>query len=217
MGLKSTFLSVIVVFLVIAIANTPSLNAQVREIDSENIRAREDERRIRVDGTFKELDREVRELDPDKIDVLKPDFPPFYQNLPETLLIGDFTLTVWKYTHRGQWDFASKQATGISGTAWLSFDCATYSLVPFQPGLTNVLSTFTPRVAEERYEVVNRFRVVPTVTEPQNQISLEDARMIRSDIKTGESVELKLSAKDRAPASVLLAMGMSSVIRYPRR
>ncbi len=204
MGLKSTFVSVLVAFLAICIVGASSLNAQTRKIDNENLRIMEDAQRIRVDRTFRELDREVKKLEADKIDVLKPNFPPFYQNLPKTLLIGDFTLTVGRYTDRGRWNFADKRAEGVSGTAWLSFNCATI-FVPIWPEFITVLSVLTPRAMEDRFEVKNRFLVVSAVTDPQNQISLENARMIKPDIGTGENLELRMLVKDNTSESILVA------------
>jgi len=52
-----------------------------------------------------------------KAAVVKIIYPSFYQNLPDTLLMGDFSLIVEKYTNKGSWSFKDRQAMGLAGPA----------------------------------------------------------------------------------------------------
>lgn len=123
-------------------------------------------------------------------DILEPFYPPFYRDLPQTLLIGEFQLIVEAYTDRGHWDFDQNQAVGLSGTAWLSFSCG-LSLIPFIP--------------QGFLEIKNMFEVVSEVTDPENQISLEEARLISPHVRLGEKLELVLASESRKPESILKA------------
>lgn len=143
----------------------------------------------------KELDPfELRDEILTKIkDFFEPLYPPFYKNLPETLLIGEFVLAVDTYTDIGQWDFSNNQAVGVSGTAWMSFQCGVY-LIPF-----------TPIIPEGFIKVKNVYKVVSVVTNPDTQISIEKARLIRPDIKVGQDIKLELAVEKKESQFILLA------------
>jgi len=98
--------------------------------------------------------------------------------LPDTLLIGDFVLKVDTYTDRGNWDFAGNRAVGVSGTAWLTFDCGYLQFIPLIP---------------ETHIIIDKvFEVVTEETDSANQISIEKARLVKPGIRVGEHLELKL-------------------------
>jgi hypothetical protein len=122
--------------------------------------------------------------------VLIPFYPPFYQNLPDTLLIGEFVLILGNYSDKGHWDFTSKKAVGLSGTAWTSFKCGFFFYPVFPVGFLNVVETF---------------HVVNMVTDPLTQISLENARLVNPEIHIGDSLGLDLAIKEKKPEDILKA------------
>jgi hypothetical protein len=64
---------------------------------------------------------------------LKQMKPLSSSGLPETLLLGAFTLRVESYTKSGRYDSLKRQTTGVSGTAWVGFDCGVTAGVTFAP------------------------------------------------------------------------------------
>lgn len=122
--------------------------------------------------------------------ILEPIYPPFYKDLPEKLVIENFILYVDTYTDTGLWDFDKNQAVGVSGTAWMSFQCG-ISLIPIIP--------------EEFLKVENVFKVVSVVTNPLTEISLENARLIQLDIKEGQNLKLELAVEKKESQFILQA------------
>ncbi|MFC2095805.1 hypothetical protein ACFLSW_05155 [Candidatus Bipolaricaulota bacterium] len=121
--------------------------------------------------------------------------------LPHTLLIGDFVLFVERYDEEEKTDqsgLPTSQAVrprldrleGLSGTAWLSFDCSAPSVAP---GLTPLLPS--------RYV----FDVVLIVTNPATQITLLEARLIQPDITPGQTLELQLPLKSQDVSGITAA------------
>ena len=128
------------------------------------------------------------------------------EKLPHILLIGDFVLFVERYDDEEKTDqskLPTSQAMrprldrleGLSGTAWLSFDCSAPSIVP---GLT-------PLLPSGYLIIAHRFDVVPAVTDPANQISLLEARLIQPDITLGQTLELQLPLKSQDVQSIVAA------------
>ncbi|MCK4681397.1 hypothetical protein KAT59_00035, partial [Candidatus Bipolaricaulota bacterium] len=122
------------------------------------------------------------------------------EKLPHTLLIGDFVLLVERYDNEEKTDqskLPTSQATrlgpeqleGLSGTAWLSFDCS----APAVPGFTPLLPS--------RYV----FDVVLIVSDPARQISLPDARLIQPEIMVGEKLQLELPVKSQDMPGIIAA------------
>lgn len=122
------------------------------------------------------------------------------EKLPHTLLIGDFVLLVERYDDEEKTDQSKlptsqamrprlEQLEGLSGTAWLSFDCS----APAAPGLTPLLPS--------RYV----FDVVLIVTDPANQISLPEARLIQPDITPGQTLALQLPLKSQDVPGIIAA------------
>jgi hypothetical protein len=124
-----------------------------------------------------------------EISVVKP-----MVKLPQTLLIGDFTLKGVKYDNDGQavtWGPQDKKARELSGTGWVDFDCGGLTLTPvFPPGTI---------------PVTQKYKVVPRVIDPGTQVSLSDARMIKPDARVGGEVEMKLPVKKRSTLDILRA------------
>lgn len=112
-------------------------------------------------------------------------YPPFFQNLPDKLLIADFVLIVDSYSDKGDWDFAQKRALGLSGTAWTNFNCDGLFLIPLlQEGFLKTIKV---------YDVVQR------VYDEYNQISLREARLIQPNIQPGQILEVDLAVKQLNP------------------
>ena len=83
-----------------------------------------------------------------------------------------------------------RQTTGVSGTAWVGFDCgvsAGVALEPLEPA--------------GRLHLYQDFEVVAEVVHAQTQVSLEMARRIQPGIQVGESLELDadIAALDPRP------------------
>jgi hypothetical protein len=123
-------------------------------------------------------------------DLLKPYFPPFYQNLPDTLLVSDFVLVLNQYSQKGSWNFSEQQAEGLSGTAWTDFHCGLmlYPVIPLN-GI----------------KISQTYQVVSVVSDAEKQIAYEDARLIQPKVLIGEAVHLDLVVQDNSTASVLKA------------
>lgn len=131
----------------------------------------------------------------DRIRTLQPERPlsvtPVTINLPDTLLIGDFTLTGVKYSNTGRQDTVRRQVKGVSGTGRTRFSCLEATVYPVIPNAS--------------LKIKHLFKVVPSVTDPCRQISLEDVRLIHPHANLGETVELDLVAADTRPDSILRA------------
>jgi hypothetical protein len=116
-------------------------------------------------------------------------FRPSRQELPETLLIGEFSLMVDNYTAIGRWDPARRVLHGVSGTAWTGFACGPWPLLEFMAGDLLI----QPRI-ETRLEVVAEVRY------PQTQVGYDLAHQIQSDIQVGQTLDLAadMSAEELA-------------------
>lgn len=100
--------------------------------------------------------------------------------LPGTLRIGDFTLNVEEYSDRGEWDALERHFRGVSGTAWLTFDC---------PGLIGLL---VDRAALGGYvHLVHNLEVVAHVVNPQTQVNVVTAERVKPGIQLGETLQLE--------------------------
>jgi len=108
-------------------------------------------------------------------------YPAWYRNMPDTLLLGDFTLIVNNYEDEGSYDFSSNTSSGASGTAQVHFSCGFSLLTPVFPGGLQVIT--------------QPFTVVETVLEPAYEVSLLEAKKFDPDIKAGAELTLPL-AKD---------------------
>lgn len=158
------------VFIVVG-SSAPS-SAQVRQPDRSKIE--------RAPGTQVE---KIEKIDVERVgELVQPQ-----AKLPTTLLIGNFTLRVEQYSNSGKADRAAKQVTGASGTAWVSFSCP--SGLTLSPVLTDVLAA---ALAEGLFRRKTSFEVVPKVTKPEAQLSVEEARLIRRDAAVGQRVEIDL-------------------------
>ena len=104
--------------------------------------------------------------------------------LPDFLQMGDFQLMVKEYTNKGQSDFDKHQAFGVSGVAWLKFDCRALTRLEIDPTIP-----IDPHLGD-RIRIRNKIHVVPVVSNPQTEISLEKARQIRPAIKIGQNLNL---------------------------
>ena len=118
-------------------------------------------------------------LPPDKIIVVKPQ--PSVE-IPSTLFIGDFELTVDQITSAGKWDAVHKVFQGVTGTAWLKLDCAsagtTLGLAELPVGYRRLTASL---------EVVHR------VTNPETEISLLEAYRFNQDIQVGQTLDVDLA------------------------
>lgn len=115
------------------------------------------------------LDPAIRE-----VSKIPPDFPLM-------LLIGDFIIIVETLKKTGSWNRRRRTASGVSGTGWLSFGCG---------GLPQL--SIGAKVAKGHFRVKSFLEVVSYVGNPQTEISLENARLIKPDISLGENLEVEL-------------------------
>lgn len=99
---------------------------------------------------------------------------------PRTLQLGDFTIEVEQFSENGQWDPMNERFRGVSGIAWLSFDCAEI------PAAIVDLSSLggSPNI-------LHHLEVVTRVVNPQTQISLTTAQRIRPTIQLGQTLALE--------------------------
>jgi hypothetical protein len=102
-------------------------------------------------------------------------FPPVFRFPPHELAIGSFTLYVEKYDTRA-WDFVNGRIIHASGTAWTSFECLP-DLIAIYPGILTA---------------VKQFRVVETVQNPLEEISVAEAQKIDPAQGVHSSLTLKI-------------------------
>ena len=111
--------------------------------------------------------------------------------LPKTLLIGDFKLTVDRYENMGRLDILNKVIVGASGTAWVNFSCTTINIYPFHPRGTSLIT--------------RKFKIVSFVTDPETQINLKEAQIIKKFARVGENLEIKLPALSKSRKDIIQA------------
>ncbi len=126
---------------------------------------------------------------------LYPVKPLSSSGLPETLLLGAFTLAVESYTATGQYDPKTRLTTGVSGTAWVGFDCGLNSAT------LESLRPVGPAHLFQDYEVVAE------VVHPQTEISQEMACRIQPEIQIGATLELDAD---------IAALDLRSLVRAER-
>src|SRR5438270_13342108 len=95
--------------------------------------------------------------------------------------VGDFEIEIAQVTE-GWFDKSAGVFRGVTGTGWLRLPCARPPV--YLPGLVGAVDI--SRLSHE-VEVVNEVR------HPQTEISLADARRLRSDVAPGETISLDLS------------------------
>jgi len=127
-------------------------------------------------------------------DIWKLLFPPEYRSPPHELTIGTFTLYVEKYETRA-WDFVNGLIIHANGTAWTSFTCAP-SLIPIHAGLLTA---------------AKQFRVVETVANPKEEISVADAQKI--DPAQGVHSSLTLKIPTYAVTSAQVSQAIQDIIK----
>jgi hypothetical protein len=127
-------------------------------------------------------------------DIWKLLFPPEYRSPPQELQIGSFTLYVEKYETRS-WDFVNNVIIKAGGTAWTSFECAP-SYIPIHVGLVTA---------------AKEFRVVETVANPKEEISVADAQKI--DPAQGVHSTLTLHIPTYAVTSAQVSQAIVDIIK----
>jgi len=105
-------------------------------------------------------------------------YPAWYRSMPDTLLLGDFTLIVNKYDEKGQYDFSSNTTTGASGTAQVNFNCG--------------FSLLTPLFRTDLHILTQPFTVVEMVTDPVHEISFTDAKKFDPNVRLGTDLSMPL-------------------------
>ncbi len=121
--------------------------------------------------------------------VVEPLYPPFYRNKPDTLLIGSYTLYVTAYDNAGAYDFACDVITGLNGRAKFSLHCGGLTL-PYPMG-TKLISQV--------------FRIVQSVSMPEKEISLQEAKLINPGAKLGGQITLEIPAKSLKKSDIIEA------------
>ena len=127
-------------------------------------------------------------------DIINALYPPFFRHPPLTLTIGDFTLYVENY-EKLAWEFNNGVITGASGTASTSFSCAP-TFIPY-PGILTA---------------VKNFRVVETVNNPLEEISVKDAQSI--DPLQGVNSTLSLKVPSYATSAAEVSQVIGDLIKF---
>ena len=110
-----------------------------------------------------EIDEFTRTAEAKIDDIVHMLYPEYYRNLPDTLMMGGYTLLVVSYENKGIFDFETGNVTGLNGLAEFSYACGALVLTPL-PGLGQVTGV--------------AFEVVDRVIFPERQIQLDEARKI---------------------------------------
>lgn len=103
--------------------------------------------------------------------------PPVLPNPPETIHLDGFVLAVDRYDSY-RWEVSGSRISGASGIAWTSFDCVE---LPTIIGVIGDLQLIT-----------RTLRVVETVRNPAQEISLEQALFFDAKIRPNENLTLYL-------------------------
>jgi len=106
-------------------------------------------------------------------------YPAWFINMPDTLILGDFTLIINKYDEKGLYDFSSNTTNGASGTAQVHFSCGFSLLTPMLPGGLQLIT--------------KPFTVVETVLEPSYEMSLLEAIKFDPEAVVGAEIALPLA------------------------
>lgn len=101
------------------------------------------------------------------------------QNYPDTLLIGDFTIIVERYTSNATWEPRTRTYTGLSGYGRVKFSCQKRQ---FPWGVLWTDAVFKPIP----------ITVVETIRNPQQEISIRDARKLGIEARPGQQIELQV-------------------------
>jgi hypothetical protein len=118
-------------------------------------------------------------------------YPEFYRNLPDTLLLGEFVMKVVSYDDRGYWDFDDKTAKAVAGVADIRFDCGVRFSVPRIPGDARIMD--------------RTFAVVETVSRPEAELSLAEARRIDPLLSPGDTIVLPIRPREPGRESIIEA------------
>jgi hypothetical protein len=137
-----------------------------------------------------EIDEFARTAEAKIDDIVNILYPDYYQNLPDTLMMGGYTLLVVSYENKGIYDFETGNVTGLNGLAEFSYACGALVLTPL-PGLG--------QVTKVDFEVVNR------VIFPERQIQLDEAYKINPKITLGEIMTMPLRLESSARADIIRA------------
>ncbi len=111
---------------------------------------------------------------------------------PLTLHIKDFVIKVETIDKITSWDSRRQIASGVSGTGWLNFNCG---------GLPQL--SLEPKIPEGLFRIWTSLEVVSHVTNPQTQISLENAQLIKPNIALGDNLKVELDLQDSDLQSLL--------------
>lgn len=124
---------------------------------------------------------------------------PISPNPPTTLALGDFTLAVEKYDTY-QWTSAFSTVTNASGTAWTEFNCSDFLIIGEILGIANLLPV--------------TLQVVEIVSNPQTQISLQEALEFDSSLKTGQNLILLLPKEEFTRTKPLIARELANKWKF---
>lgn len=109
-----------------------------------------------------------------------------------TLTIGDFVIFVEKTPKIDQWDSQTRTAFGVTGTGWIKFHCR---------GLPQLATGTSPAEGYTRTKVLRK--VVSAVSDPQTEVTLEQARLINPGVKLGDNLEFEIDITETERQSLL--------------
>ncbi len=121
------------------------------------------------------------------------------------LYLGEFILELEELTNPGDWDPRKRTFTGVSGTAWVAFDC------PAEP-----LLVFTGGEITGPIQLQQRLEVVSTALHPQTQISYAEAQRLRPGVRIGESIEVAMTVHPAEVQGILQTSGVFSWLETNR-
>lgn len=101
------------------------------------------------------------------------------QNYPDTLLVGGFTLIVERYTTNGTWNPRLRMYTGLSGYGRVKFSC---QKPQFPWGVLWNEAIYKPISVT----------IADKIRNPQQEISIRDARKLGIEARIGQQVELQV-------------------------
>ena len=128
--------------------------------------------------------------------------------LPETLLVGEFTIRGVVYDDLGTWDSIQNVHVDVDGAGWVSFD-----LCPSPaPPIWLIPGTGDGSISVDTLNLTTLpLDVVVQVTDPSTQISIADASVLFPGVALGDTVDVRLVGDGSGPLDPASAIGAITV------
>jgi hypothetical protein len=122
--------------------------------------------------------------------------PPFYSSPPYILEMDGFTLYVQSW-QSSSWDLANQRITSANGIAWAWFGCQPEMPLPF----SGVSLSARP------------FKIVEVVSNPAEEIRLEDAKKLDAQATVGSTITLRIPVDAQTASEI--AEDLDVLFRWP--